>query len=66
MINIVLLLLPGVPSIYYGQEICMVDGLVRDDQEKDTVILPDTTRTRDQPRTPMQWDTTQNAGKLNF
>ncbi|KAK7602486.1 hypothetical protein V9T40_008075 [Parthenolecanium corni] len=62
LINIVIMLLPGAPGIYYGQEICMVDGLVRYDQERDTVNLPGTTRTRDLTRTPMQWDSTLNAG----
>lgn len=66
LINIVIMLLPGAPGIYYGQEICMVDGLVRYDQERDTVNLPGTTRTRDLTRTPMQWDSTLNAGKLNY
>lgn len=63
--NIIIMLLPGVPGIYYGQEICMVDGLVRTDQEKDTVGLPGTSRTRDLPRTPMQWDNTLNAGNYS-
>lgn len=60
--NILIMLLPGVPGIYYGQEICMVDGVVRPDQETDYIILPGTTRTRDLARTPMQWDGTLNAG----
>lgn len=57
-----MMLLPGVPSIYYGQEICMINGVVRPDQEKDYVLLPGTTRTRDLARTPMQWDSTLNSG----
>lgn len=42
-----LLLLPGTPFIYYGEEIGMANGPSTDDKHK---------------RTPMQWDATPSAG----
>lgn len=42
-----LLTLPGVPFIYYGDEIAMPNGPSTDDRDK---------------RTPMRWDSSQNAG----
>lgn len=45
-----LLTLPGVPFIYYGEELGMLSG---------SDVLVDG---RDSARTPMQWDATANAG----
>ncbi|KAL1463738.1 hypothetical protein WDU94_015464 [Cyamophila willieti] len=49
------LLLPGVGITYYGDEIGMVNGVMRDDQSDDPFK-------RDFSRTPMQWDTSKHAG----
>ena len=56
------MLLPGVAYIYYGQEIGTIGARIRKDQFKDTVP-DDFTRTfRDGSRLPMQWDDSLNAG----
>lgn len=51
-----MLMLPGVPCIYYGQEIGMMDNTIRSDQLRDLFVG------RDPERLPMQWDDTLNAG----
>ena len=48
LLNAMLFSLPGSPIIYYGDEIGMGDDIWRDD--------------RNGVRTPMQWDTSRNAG----
>ena len=48
LLNAMLFTLPGSPIIYYGDEIGMGDDIWRDD--------------RNGVRTPMQWDTSKNAG----
>jgi alpha-glucosidase len=59
-----LLTLRGTPTIYQGEEIGMTDvpiptQAVRDPWEKN---VPDLGLGRDPERTPMQWDTSENAG----
>jgi alpha-glucosidase len=59
-----LLTLRGTPTVYYGEEIGMVDGiippeLVRDPEEQ---AAPGTGTGRDPERTPMQWDGSANCG----
>lgn len=53
--NMLILLLPGTSITYQGEELGMVDGHVRQDQVLDCC-------SRDPERTPMQWDTSKNAG----
>jgi alpha-glucosidase len=56
-----LLTLPGMPFIYYGDEIGMHDVKIPENKVKD----PSATRQmggRDPGRTPMQWDASDNAG----
>jgi alpha-glucosidase len=60
--QMLLLTLRGTPTVYYGDELAMVDGkippeLIRDPQGKDHPEY-----SRDPQRTPMQWDTSANAG----
>lgn len=59
-----LLTLRGTPTIYYGDEIGMLDvaipfGEVQDPQG---LNMPDKNLSRDPARTPMQWDSSDNAG----
>ncbi len=58
-LNMLLLTLPGTPTTYYGEEIFMTDVYVPPDRRND--IYQD----RDKERTPMQWDTSANAGFTN-
>ncbi|XP_078590148.1 maltase A3-like [Branchiostoma floridae x Branchiostoma japonicum] len=64
--NMLLLLLPGTPFCYYGDEIGMEDARVSYNDTKDTFALnnPETyeTKSRDPERTPMQWNRTENSG----
>lgn len=61
---ILLLTLRGTPTMYYGDEIGMQDvkipaDQIQDPQEKN---IPGKGLGRDPERTPMQWDTSKNAG----
>lgn len=62
--NLLLLTLWGVPTMYYGDEIGMVDGDILPEQRQDPFVgeLTNAGSGRDPERTPMQWDTTPNAG----
>jgi alpha-glucosidase len=54
-----LLCLPGMPFIYYGEEIGMSDAVVPSGQQKDLMAG---NQARDGSRSPMQWDNQLNAG----
>jgi alpha-glucosidase len=56
-----LMTLPGMPFIYYGDELGMEDVAVPKDRVKDPFASPDG-KGRDVVRTPMLWDTTAHAG----
>ncbi len=61
-----LLTLRGTPFLYYGEEIGMLDVPLRRTQLVDPIsrrYFP--FHSRDQGRTPMQWDRSQNAGFTN-
>merc|ERR1719334_555206 len=67
--NMIALLLPGVAVTYNGEEIGMTNTLVSWEDTVDPAGLncgqehfQDVGRSRDPERTPMQWDTTENAG----
>jgi len=55
-LSLLLLTLPGTPTAYYGDEIGMTN----------LVDLPENYDERDAERTPMQWDTSLNAGFSNI
>ena len=55
--NVLLLTLPGTPTTYYGEEIMMTDVYVPPPDRHDL-----SGQGRDKERTPMQWNTSANAG----
>ena len=61
---LLLLTLKGSPTLYYGDELGMVDGAISPEQYQDPVMTrkADTDEGRDPERTPMQWDSSPNAG----
>ncbi len=56
--------LPGLPVVYYGDELGMRNARIKPDQVQDPVELrkPGLGEGRDPERTPMQWDTSALAG----
>jgi alpha-glucosidase len=58
------LTLRGTPTIYYGDEIAMSDVPIPFNEVKDPqgLNMPDKNLSRDPERTPMQWDSSENAG----
>ncbi len=60
----VLLTLRGTPTLFYGDELGMPDGLIAPDQVRDPAERnqPGIGQGRDPERTPMLWDTSANAG----
>lgn len=59
-----LLTLRGTPTVYYGEEIGMVNGQIAPDQVQDPAEKnqPGIGMGRDPERTPMLWDASANAG----
>jgi alpha-glucosidase len=58
-----LLTLRGTPTIYYGEELGMENGVIPPEKVQDPQgINLGVERTRDVCRTPMQWDASPNAG----
>jgi glycosidase len=62
-------LLPGTPTVYYGDELAMKDVWIRYDQCVDPQCIANPDKFweagRDPERTPMQWDTTAQSGFSN-
>ncbi len=59
---LLLLTLRGTPTLYYGEEIGMVDVPVAHDQARDPWERREPGKGRDGERSPMQWDASPNAG----
>jgi alpha-glucosidase len=59
---LLLLTLRGTPTIYYGEEIGMVDVPVATADARDPLEVREPGRGRDPERSPMQWDASPNAG----
>jgi len=61
---LLLLTLRGTPTLYYGDEIGMTDGQIPPERVQDPwgIRSGNPSVGRDPERTPMQWDTTANAG----
>jgi alpha-glucosidase len=57
-----LLTLRGTPTLYYGDEIGMTDVPISPDQQQDPWGIRVPGLGRDSCRTPMQWDSSPNAG----
>jgi alpha-glucosidase len=57
-----LLTLRGTPTLYYGDELGMVDADIPPDRERDPVAKRQPGEGRDGCRTPMQWDDSLHAG----
>lgn len=64
LVAVMQMTLPGLPVMYYGDELGMKNGLVPPAQEQDPLnrIKPGLGLGRDPERTPMQWDETERAG----
>lgn len=65
LIALMQLTLPGLPVIYYGDEIGMNNGPIRFEEIQDKSVFShgnDESVGRDPERTPMQWTAGQNAG----
>jgi alpha-glucosidase len=64
--GMILLTLRGTPTIYYGEEIGMEDGTIPPEfiQDPPAINQPEIAHIvgRDPERTPMQWDSSPNAG----
>lgn len=63
-LNMMLLLLPGTPTTYYGEELGMTGGDYTGMPPKDPYAITSNnpSNSRDSERNPMQWDTSANAG----
>lgn len=64
LIALLQLSLPGLPVVYYGDELGMPDTTIRPEEIKDMRAFTsgDISTTRDVARTPMQWHKGRNAG----
>lgn len=64
LLAVLQLAIPGLPIVYYGEEIGMRDQLVPVDQLQDPFEkrVPGKGLGRDPQRTPMRWDSSVNAG----
>lgn len=64
LIALMQLCLPGLPVVYYGDELGMQNGTIRPEEVRDPVELrkPGLNQGRDPERTPMQWDDSEYAG----
>ncbi len=64
LIALMQMALPGLPTLYYGDELGMSDTIIGADDIQDLRALTsgDVTSTRDPERTPMQWSKGQYAG----
>ena len=65
LIALMQLTLPGLPVVYYGDEIGMSNGPIRFEEIQDKSVFShgnDESVGRDPERTPMQWTASRNAG----
>ena len=59
--------LPGMPFVYYGEELGMTDATIPPHAIRDTIakLFGGTHKGRDPERTPMQWNDSPHAGFMN-
>ncbi len=62
IVAMLLLTLPGTPTMYYGDEIGMEDVRVKESQRQDPASRNNPIGGRDPERTPMQWNAHRFAG----
>ena len=62
LIALLSLSLPGVPTVYYGDELGMLDGVVAPHERYDTAQQSHMPLGRDSARTPMHWHGGKQAG----
>ncbi len=62
LIAMLQLTMPGMPTIYYGDEIGMEDGVILPEQIQDPSARDNEMGGRDPERTPMQWSADSLAG----
>ncbi len=62
LIAMLQLTMPGMPTIYYGDEIGMEDGVILPEQIQDPSARDNEMGGRDPERTPMQWSHEAHAG----
>ncbi|GFY56675.1 maltase A3 [Trichonephila inaurata madagascariensis] len=62
-LQMIMMLLPGIPISYYGDELGMENGVISIEEMRDSFALrTKPSESRDPMRTPMQWDCSKNAG----
>ncbi|PRD35551.1 UNVERIFIED_CONTAM: Mal-B1 [Trichonephila clavipes] len=62
-LQMIMMLLPGIPICYYGDELGMENGVISIEEMRDSFALrTKPSKSRDPMRTPMQWDCSKNAG----
>ncbi|GBN65243.1 Maltase A3 [Araneus ventricosus] len=62
-LQMIILLLPGIPICYYGDELGMENVIISPEEMKDSFALrTKPSNSRDPMRTPMQWNPGKNAG----
>jgi alpha-glucosidase len=68
LVALLQLTLPGLPTVYYGDELGMPNTPIRHDEIRDLSAFSsgDDSVGRDPCRTPMQWDTSEHAGFSNI
>lgn len=64
LVAVLQMTLPGLPVLYYGDELGMKNGFIAPSDEQDPLnrIKPGLGQGRDPERTPMQWDSSPQAG----
>ena len=65
LITMLLLTLPGTPTVYYGDELGMTDVFVPFNKTQDPQGINNRNKSRDPERSPMQWDNSTYAGFTN-